>query len=120
MKKITTAGLTAVAVSIVLAGCTPTTEQAATVTPTAPPTIWTGKPPPPRDNATLNQYIVDNKIGEFPVKANEPGTPSSISRFRPIGATPAMTPPIGPTVRSSTTRPSIPPIRRSSTPSPSN
>ena len=39
MKKITTAGLTAVAVSIVLAGCTPTTEQAATVTPTAPPTI---------------------------------------------------------------------------------
>ena len=83
MKKITTAGLTAVAVSIVLAGCTPTTEQAATVTPTAPPTIWTGKPPPPRDNATLNQYIVDNKIGEFPVKANEPGTPKFDFPFPP-------------------------------------
>ncbi len=75
MKKITTAGMAAVVVGVVLAGCTPTTEQAATVTTTAPPTIWTGKQPPPQANATLNQYIVDNNIAEVPFKANEPGTP---------------------------------------------
>lgn len=83
MKKITTAGVAAVAVGVVLAGCTPTTEQAATVTPTAPPTIWTGDPPPPRDNATLHQYIVDNQIAEIPFKADEPGTPKFDFPFPP-------------------------------------
>lgn len=101
MKKITAAGVTAVAVSVVLAGCTPTTEQASTATSAVTPTIWTGSPAPahsggsghggaaghggsPRaEGATLHQYIVDNKIAEVPFKKDEPGTPTIEFPFSP-------------------------------------
>lgn len=87
MKKITMAAGVAVAVSVVLAGCTPTTEKAYTGTGQSTPTVWTGSPPPVHGNAggehgegraegaTLNAYIVANKIAEIPFKKDDPGTP---------------------------------------------
>lgn len=95
MTKTTTAAVGALALSIALAGCTPTTEQASTATGVTTPTVWTGSPAPsgmdghggghgnageaadeaPRPGATLHQYIVDNKIAEVPFKADEAGTP---------------------------------------------
>ena len=83
MKTITTAGLTAIAVSVVLAGCTPTTETASTSTATVTPTVWTGSPPPHRESATLHQYIVDNNIAEIPFRPDEPGTPKIDFPFPP-------------------------------------
>ena len=87
MTKITTAAMAAAAAGIVLAGCSPTTEQASTVAAT-PPTVWTGSPAPahsaaeargddakPVEGANLHQYIVDNKIAELPFKKDDPGTP---------------------------------------------
>ena len=87
MTRVTMAAGAAVAVSIALAGCAPTTEHASTVAAT-PPTVWTGAPAPahggeggradeaqPAEGATLHQYIVDNQIAEVPFKANDPGTP---------------------------------------------
>ena len=87
MKNITAVGVTVVALTVVLAGCSPTTEQASTSTETAPPTVWTGSPAPahsgesghggeaPAVGASLHQYIVDNKIAEVPFKPDEPGAP---------------------------------------------
>lgn len=95
MMKTTTAAAAALAAGIALAGCTPTTEQASTET-APPPTVWTGSPAPahagehggghgqasgaadeaPTAGATLNQYIVDNKIAEVPFRPDEPGTPN--------------------------------------------
>jgi hypothetical protein len=95
MKNITvmaTAGLFVAA----LVGCAPTTEQASTETAPATPTVWTGSPAPahsgghggghggadeagpeaPKAGATLNSYIVDNKIAETPFQPDQPGTPS--------------------------------------------
>jgi hypothetical protein len=88
----TSAGLIVAA----LAGCAPTTEKASTETAPATPTVWTGSPAPahsgghggghgkageaavgaPEASATLNKYIVDNKIAETPFKADQPGTPA--------------------------------------------
>lgn len=94
MTKTTTAAAAALAASIALAGCTPTTEQASTVTNAPPPTVWTGSPAPsgmdehgghggghradtkPAASATLHQYILDNKIAEVPFRMDEPGTPN--------------------------------------------
>ncbi len=92
MMKTTTAAAAALAASIAIAGCAPTTEQASTVTNAPPPTVWTGSPAPshggghgrageaaeeaPAVGANLHKYIVDNKIAEVPIKADEPGTPN--------------------------------------------
>ena len=87
MNKITTATTAAVALSIALAGCTPTTEKAYTGTGQTTPTVWTGSPAPAHSNAggehgegrpegaNLNAYIVANNIAEVPFKKDEPGTP---------------------------------------------
>lgn len=101
MKKITSAaaaGVAATALTVALAGCTPTTEQASTNTEAATPTVWTGSPAPahpaepggghradnlPAEGANLHQYILDNKIAEVPFKANEPGTPNVDFPFPP-------------------------------------
>ncbi len=74
MNKITTAGLTVAAVSVVLAGCTPTTEQSAPVTSETTSTVsssGTGE----TDNTTLNAYITENEIAETPFSDGDPGTP---------------------------------------------
>lgn len=88
MTKITTVAGAAVAASIMLAGCTPTTEHAYTGPAVATPTVWTGPPGPGNSNAggengegrpvgaNLHQYIVDNNIAETPFKKDEPGTPA--------------------------------------------
>ena len=87
MNKITTATTAAVALSIALAGCTPTTEKAYTGTGQTTPTVWTGSPAPAHSNAggehgegrpegaNLNAYIVANNIAEVPFNKDEPGTP---------------------------------------------
>ena len=87
MKNISPVGVTAVALAVVLAGCSPTTEQASTSTATTSPTVWTGSPAPshsgesghggeaPAVGASLHQYIVENKIAEVPFKPDQPGTP---------------------------------------------
>lgn len=93
MKKLTamaTAGFFVAA----LVGCSPTTEKPSTETAAATPTVWTGSPAPahsaegsrshaggsaseaPEVGATLNQYIVDNKIAETPFGPDQPGTPT--------------------------------------------
>ena len=101
MKKITamaTGALAAVTVSSLLAGCSPTTEKPYTGTAPATPTIWTGSPAPahsghgqasdaadeaPQAGATLNKYIVDNKIAEVPFKPGDPGSPKINFPFPP-------------------------------------
>ncbi|WP_293305990.1 LpqN/LpqT family lipoprotein [Mycolicibacterium sp.] len=87
MKKIMMATGAAVALSVALSGCTPTTEKAYTGTAPAAPTVWTGSPAPAHSNAggehgegrsegaTLNAYITANKIAEIPFKKDDPGTP---------------------------------------------
>lgn len=95
MTKATTAAGAAIAVSIALAGCAPTTEHASTVAAT-PPTIWTGAPAPadsgegghggmaqPAEGVNLHQYIVDNNLAEVPFKKDEPGTPKINFPFPP-------------------------------------
>ena len=95
MKNITalaTGALAVVAVSGALTACTPTTEKPYTGTAPATPTVWTGSPAPahegghgqaseaageaPTPGATLNQYIVDNKIAEIPFKKGDAGAPT--------------------------------------------
>ncbi len=95
MKKMTMAAGAAMVVSVALAGCTPTTEKAYTGTGQSTPTIWTGSPAPVHSNAggehgegravgaTLNAYIVENKIAEVPFKKDEPGTPKIEFPFPP-------------------------------------
>ncbi len=102
MKNITalaTGALAVVAVSGALTACTPTTEKPYTGAAPATPTIWTGSPAPahegghgkaseaaaapPAQGATLNQYIVDNKIAEVPFKKGDPGTPTIAFPFPP-------------------------------------
>lgn len=96
MARVTTATGAAIAVSVVLAGCSPTTEHPSTVAAT-PPTIWTGAPAPassgegghrdemaqPAEGGNLHQYIVDNGIAEVPFKKDEPGTPKIDFPFPP-------------------------------------
>ena len=102
---LTAAGL--LAASAVLAGCSPTTEQASTATGQSTPTVWTGSPAPAHsgeeghgggsahgskaphaEGVTLHQYIVDNKIAEVPFKKGDPGAP--VVEFPlPPGWTPA-------------------------------
>ena len=95
MKKITMATGVALALSVTLAGCTPTTEKAYTGTGQTTPTVWTGAPAPAHSNAggengegraegaNLNAYIVANKIAEIPFKKNDPGTPKIEFPFPP-------------------------------------
>ena len=99
MKKITTVVVTAVALSVALAGCTPTTEQASTATGQSTPTVWTGSPAPAHggaahggsanagearpESATLHQYILDNKIAEVPFKKGDAGAPTVDFPFPP-------------------------------------
>lgn len=99
MMKITTVGVTAVALSVALVGCTPTTEQNSTATGQSTPTVWTGSPAPAHggsahggsanagearpESATLHQYILDNKIAEVPFKKDDPGTPTIDFPFPP-------------------------------------
>jgi hypothetical protein len=102
MKNITamaTAGLLVAALSPALVGCSPRTEKASTATVQSTPTVWTGSPAPadsgghgkasdaateaPTAGATLNRYIVDNKIAEVPFKPDEPGTPQIDFPFPP-------------------------------------
>lgn len=96
MTKVTMAAGAAIAVSVALSGCAPTTEHASTVAAT-PPTIWTGAPAPagsgegghgddmaqPAEGATLHQYIVDNNLAEVPFKKDDPGTPKIDFPFPP-------------------------------------
>jgi len=106
---LTVAGIAAVTLSSALTGCTPTTEQAYTGPPVPPPAVWTGSPAPattaghgahggspgevPAEGGNLHQYIVDNKIAEFPVEKDQPGTPK-VEFPLPSGWNPAgdMTP----------------------------
>ena len=81
MKKITTAGATAVALSVVLVGCSPTTEKNSTATEQSTPTEQSVAARP--EGATLHQYIVDNKIAEVPFKKGEAGTPTVDFPFPP-------------------------------------
>ena len=81
MKKITTAGVTAVALSVVLVGCSPTTEKNSTATGESTPTEQSVEARP--EGATLHQYIVDNKIAEVPFKKGEAGTPTVDFPFPP-------------------------------------
>jgi hypothetical protein len=81
MKKITTAGVTAVALSVVLVGCSPTTEKNSTATEQSTPTEQSVEARP--EGATLHQYIVDNKIAEVPFKKGEAGTPTVDFPFPP-------------------------------------
>ena len=88
-----TVGLVTVALSS--AGCTPRHEEAASATTAATPTVWTGSPAPAHTNAggehgegraegaTLNAYIVANKIAEIPFKKDDPGTPKIDFPFPP-------------------------------------
>lgn len=83
--KTTTAAVTALAVSVVLAGCTP--DEQASTTPGTTPTVWTGSAAPahqgehgegfeePEQGTNLNQYIVNAGIAEVPFKAGDPDTP---------------------------------------------
>lgn len=82
MTKITTATrVSAVALSMVLTGCTPSTEVASTATTQAAPAIGVGASVP--GDTTLHQYIVDNKIAELRFKRGEPGTPKIEFPFPP-------------------------------------
>ena len=95
MRKITIATGAAVALSVALVGCTPTTEKASTGSDQPTPTVWTGSPTPDHSNAggehgegrpegaNLNKYIVDNKISETPFKKGDPGTPTIEFPFPP-------------------------------------
>ena len=60
------------AVSIALAGCTPSAEVASTMTSQPTPTVWHGAPDPAM---TLHQYVVDHKIAESRFRRDDPGTP---------------------------------------------
>ena len=83
--KTTTAAVTALAVSVVLAGCTP--DEQASTTPGTTPTVWTGSSAPPHQaehgegfeepeqGTNLNSYIVNAGIAEVPFKAGDAGTP---------------------------------------------
>jgi hypothetical protein len=74
MKKIATAGqVGAVALSVVLIGCTPRSEVASTVNSPSATTAAVGSPS--AGATTLHEYIIDNKIAEFRFKRGEPGTP---------------------------------------------
>jgi hypothetical protein len=82
MKKITTAPWVSVlSVSVVVAGCTPRTEVASTMTMQVEPTVWVGGSDP--CTTTLYQYIVDNKIAEVRIRSGEPGTPKISFPFPP-------------------------------------
>lgn len=95
MTRVTMAAGAAIAVSVALSGCAPTTEHVSTVAAT-PPTIWTGAPAPagsgegghgdmaqPAEGGNLHQYIVDKGIAEVPFKKDEPGTPKIDFPFPP-------------------------------------
>ncbi len=103
MKNITVMATVGLCVAA-LVGCAPTTEQPATETAPATPTVWTGSPAPahsgghgegkgegmggrgeaseaaageaPTRGATLHSYIVDNKIAETPFEPDQPGSPA--------------------------------------------
>ena len=95
MKKFTMATGVALALSVTLVGCTPTTEKAYTGTGQSTPTVWTGSPAPAHssaggengegrsEGANLNAYIVANKIAEVPFKKDDPGTPKIEFPFPP-------------------------------------
>ena len=76
------AGIAAAAVSLALAGCGAKTDTAKTdgAAPEAPSTsaVASGGP-----SMTLNQYIVDNDIAEYPFKDGDPGTPDIEFPFPP-------------------------------------
>ena len=92
MNKFTMATGVALALSVTLVGCTPTTEKAYTGTGQSTPTVWTGSPAPAHssaggegrsEGANLNAYIVANKIAEVPFKKDDPGTPKIEFPFPP-------------------------------------
>lgn len=83
MKKITTARwIGAVALSMVLAGCTPGAGVESTVTTQSAGANGVGASVP-GGATTLYQYIVDNKIAEVRFKRGEPGTPKIEFPFPP-------------------------------------
>lgn len=83
MTKIRTAAIGAL-VAVTLAGCSSATEQAKTSSSAAAQTSETGSSAAkPAQSATINQYIVDNKIAEVPFKKDEPGTPKIDFPFPP-------------------------------------
>jgi len=82
------AGLAAVALSLSLAGCGSATKTAESPAggdkPAAGATVSSAAvAPESMRNATLNQYITDNKIAEVPIKPDEPGTPKVDFPFPP-------------------------------------
>ena len=82
MKTIATATrMSAVVLSIALAGCAPRTEVASPSSTQASPTVSVGSPDP--GATTLNQYIVNNKIAETRFTRGEPGTPKIEFPFPP-------------------------------------
>lgn len=79
MKRIVAAQVGALSLGILLAGCSPGTEVAATSTTQNSPTVWAGAP----GATTLHQYIVNNKIAERRFKRGDPGTPKIEFPFPP-------------------------------------
>lgn len=80
MKTITTAvaGIAAAALAVALAGCASKTDTATSEgTTSAAAAAGSG------DGLTLNQYIVDNDIAEYPFKDGDPGTPDIEFPFPP-------------------------------------
>lgn len=78
----TTAVLALLSSGLVVIGCSPSTEVAATEATPATPTVWAGAPDP--ESTTLHQYIVDNKLPEVSFKPGDQGTPD-ISFAMPPG-----------------------------------
>ena len=70
--------------AVTIAGCSTATEHAKTGLSAATPTSEAGSSAAkPAQAATINQYIVDNKISEVPFKKDEPGTPKIDFPFPP-------------------------------------
>ncbi len=76
------AGIAAVALSLALAGCGAKTDTAKTDE-SAPEAASTSAVASGGPTMTLNQYIDDNDIAEYPVKDGDPGTPDFAFPFPP-------------------------------------
>lgn len=82
MNKITMAAqVGALALAVVVVGCSPRTEVASTEATQASPTVRAGGPG--SGAMTLSQYISDNKIAEVRFKRGDPGTPKIEFPFPP-------------------------------------
>lgn len=81
MKNKAATQLSAIALTVALAGCAPNTEGASTVTTQSTPTVWVGASDP--NTTSLHQFIVDNKIAELRFRRGDPDTPKIEFPFPP-------------------------------------